>query len=267
MTDCIGAPSREWLERYVDGSLPEAESERFENHYFDCAVCLSELQAVQAAQEQLRLHPVAAEPRRARIFRWPALVSFGALAAALTAGYLTLHTIRQHPAATQASQPAAQPNPAQPVNPAGKPTVQIAQLADLQMPGYHESTLRGEGQDAAFERGMKQYEASDCASAAATLAHVAADNPNGLAAQFYAGTCRMKTGDYTAAIALLQRVADAGDSPQQESAWYYLAQIALVRSDAATARHDLNRVIELHGDLEAQAGKQLARLDSLSRQK
>lgn len=263
MTDCIGAPAREWLERYVDGSLPEAESERFENHYFDCAVCLGELQAVQALQEQLRLHPATAEPRRVRLFRWPMLVSFGAMAAALTAGYLTLHNVRQRPVATQAV--------VQPSSPAGQtaaePAAQIAELADLHMPGYHESTLRGEGQDAVFERGMKQYESGDCASAASTLARVAANNPNGLAAQFYAGACRMKTGDYTAAAALLQRVADAGDSPQQESAWYYLAQIALVRSDAPTARRDLKQVIELHGDLETQATKQLTRLDSQAGQK
>lgn len=260
MTDCIGAPAREWLERYVDGTLPEAESERFENHYFDCAVCLAELQAVQAAQEQLRLNPVVAQPRRARVLRWPMVVSFGAMAAALVGGYLTLQTYHQHPGATQAARPAT----AQPSSPAGQPGVELAQLADLHLPSYHESTLRGEGQDAAFERGMKQYEAGDCAGAATTLAHVAANNPNGLAAQFYSGACRMRIGDYAAASDLLQRVADAGDSPQQESAWYYLAQIALIRSDSAAARQDLNHVIALHGDLESQAGKQLARLDSQS---
>src|SRR5215469_8616752 len=100
MSHCIGAPARQWLEQYVEGTLPEAEAENFENHYFDCPVCLGELQAVQATQEALRRHPVPiAAPRR--ILEWPVswrpIVGFGALAATLVVGLFTFRAVNHGP--------------------------------------------------------------------------------------------------------------------------------------------------------------------------
>ena len=51
---CTGAPAERWLEKYVAGTLAAADAEAFEEHYFDCPVCLAQLQAVQAAAEQMR---------------------------------------------------------------------------------------------------------------------------------------------------------------------------------------------------------------------
>jgi hypothetical protein len=254
MTDCIGAPAREWLERYVDGTLPDAEAQQFEEHYFECSVCLTELQALQAARKQLEQHPVSAPPRR-RVLSWPVLVSFGAMAAALLIGYLTVRTLRHpEPAGTLAVAPPTKSNEA------GQAAQQIAQLADLQLPVYRVATLRDGSEGTAFERGMKQYAAGDCTGARRTLAKVDAQGPDGLAAQFYSGVCAMHAGDFTGASSLLRSVASTGDSPEQESAWYYLAQISLARSDAADARQELDHVLSLHGDLEDQARKQLAQL-------
>ena len=47
-----------------------------------------------------------------------------------------------------------------------------------------------------------------------------------LSAQFYSGVCQMKLNQLDAAAATLGQVAGKGDSPQQEAALYYLAQIA-----------------------------------------
>jgi thioredoxin-like negative regulator of GroEL len=255
MSDCIGAPAREWLERYVEGTLPEPEAQRFEEHYFDCARCLAELQAVQEAQEQLRRHPVSASSRR-RVLSWPVMASFAAMAAALVMGYITVRTFRHaEPADKSAAVQSGAANSG-----AGQPAQQVAQLADLHLPPYRASTLRGDNTDVAFERGMKLYAAGDCTGASKTLAKVDPKGPDGLAAQFYAGACRMQEGDSAGATSLFHRVASAGDSPQQESAWYYLAQIALMRSDVEEARQDLGRVVALHGDLESQARKQLDQL-------
>ena len=252
MTDCIEAPAREWLERYVEGTLPEGESQSFEEHYFDCPACLSELQAIQAAQIQLKEHPVTARPRT-RILHWPFMLSAGALAAALIVGLLTFNIMRRSSAPGPSSAAVQPPQPA-------RSSQQIAQLADLRLPPYRETILRGTAEDSVFARGMRQYASGACALSIRTLAHVKARSAYSRAAQFYSGVCAMKIGDYPAAENLLHSVASGADSPQQEWAWYYLAQIALVRSDVTGARQNLDQVIALHGDLESQAQKQLAEL-------
>lgn len=258
MNDCIGAPAREWLERYVDGTLPDQDAQKFEEHYFDCPRCLAELEAVQAVQEQLRRHPVSTAPR-ARVISWPVIVSFGAIAAALIVGLITLRMIRSpQPANTYA---VAKPAPAASTSPANA-EVQVAQLADLHPPAYHAAVLRDAEEDTPFKRGMRQYSKGDCPGAAKILAQVPFQSSDRLAAQFYSGVCRIQAGDLTGAQKMLHHVASAPDSPQQESAWYYLAQIALAQSNVFNARADLNRVILLRGDLEARARKQLAELPS-----
>lgn len=281
MTNCIGAPAREWLEQYVEGTLPEEEAQKFEDHYFDCPVCLGELQALQAAQAALRQHPVLiAQPKR--VLAWPTnwnrMISFGALAAVLLIGLVTFRMIVDRPQQTgnvavgpaPATSPASAPSqhtpqvPTQPgkppVQPETAPGVEVAQLADLRLPTYHPPVLRGETENTAFENGMKQYVAGDCAGAMNTLSKVDPGGPDGLAAQFYSGVCRMHEGDMAGAVTTLRRVADAGDSPYQELALYYLAQIALAQSKTADARHDLKQVVALRGDREHQARRQLAQI-------
>jgi hypothetical protein len=275
MSNCIGAPARQWLEQYVEGTLPEAEAEDFENHYFDCPVCLGELQAVQAAQEALRRHPVPITAPK-RIFEWPVswrpVVAFGALAATLIAGVFAFRMASHGPqsggnaAVTNPAAAPAQPtgeSAAQPNARENQPTTQIARLsslADLRLPGYQAPVLRDGNGESAFERGMKQYVEGDCAGAAQALSQVDQNGPDGVAAEFYSGVCRMHAGDLAAAAGALHRVVSAGDSAYQESAYYYLAQIALAQSNAAEARRDLNRVVSLRGDMVHQARRQLSQI-------
>ena len=261
MSNCIGAPADKWLERYVEGTLPEEESQQFELHYFDCPVCLGQLQALQAVREQLRLHP-APISKRPKILSWPALSwgLIGVAAALLVAafnsqilGYIEgKHA--QNAGITIKSAP-----PAKPAEP-GNTGIQLAQLADLRPPSYHAPTLRGESRQGAFEDGMIQYAAGNCKGAIARLGDVAQGSPDVPSALFYVGVCRMQMGDLASAAATLRRVAAAGDSPVQESALYYLAQIALARNDLATAQTTLNQVIALHGDFEDKAKAQLNKL-------
>ncbi len=272
MSNCIGAPARQWLEQYVEGTLPDTEAENFENHYFDCPVCLGELQAVQAAQEALRRHPVPITPQK-RLFEWPMhwrpVASFGALAAVLVLGFFTVRIISHGPqtggsvAVTKPAPATPASNPAQPSDSGGQPVTQVAELAamaDLGLPQYRSAVLRDGTAETAFERGMKQYVVGDCAGATQALSEVDQSGPDGLAAQFYSGVCRMHAGDLSAAASTLQHVASAGDSPYQESAYYYLAQIALAQSNAAEARRDLNHVVSLRGDLVHQARRQLSQI-------
>jgi len=266
MTDCIGAPAQKWLDRYLEGTLPEDQAQAFESHYFDCPVCLGELQAVQAAQEQLRLHPVVVKPK-ARILSWPALVTVGSLAAALVIGFVTLRAVHRSPSPVG---PNAASAPSQPSSPAGQPAPQpadqIAQLADLNLPPFHASTLRGDSAETPFLRGMQLYSAGNCPAAVQALARVPANSPDALAAQFYTGVCNMHLGDLADADRTLRHVAAAGDSPQEEAAWYYRAQIALARSAAPIAQQDLEKVVALHGDFEHAARKQLGQISHQSSQ-
>jgi TolA-binding protein len=104
---------------------------------------------------------------------------------------------------------------------------------------------------------MKEYSRHDCPSAAKALAQVPAHDEDSLAAQFFMGVCQMHDGDAVAAARILESVANAGDSPQQEAALYYLAQVALERNDAGTARRYLTRTVSLHGDFESRARAEL----------
>ena len=156
-----------------------------------------------------------------------------------------------------------------PASPAAEPQAASEQqtatreLADLSLPPYQAAVLRGDSLDAAFQRGMKSYSAGDCMQALPQLSAVSPQSSDAPVAKFYAGVCRMHGGDLAAASAMLQQIAGAGDSPEQESAIYYLAQLALERGDAVTAHKELQRAIALNGDLERKARAEDARVVSL----
>jgi TolA-binding protein len=140
----------------------------------------------------------------------------------------------------------------------------VSQLADLTLPAFAGSSLRGAGEDKSYTAGMKAYASGDCATAVVQLARVPAQNADAPSAQFYSGVCQMKLNQLDTAATTLGRVASRGDSPQQEAALYYLAQIALLRDDAAAARQKLDRVISLHGDFEQRATGELKKLPAAS---
>ena len=149
--------------------------------------------------------------------------------------------------------PPQSPNPRHPATSAPS---SVAQLADLTLPPFRASNLREESEDANFASGMKGYSAGDCRAALRALTHVSPSGRDARAAQFYSGVCQMHLGDLPAASATLQRVEAAGASPQQEAAFYYLAQIALARNDAPSALQFLERTLALHGDFEQRARRQ-----------
>jgi TolA-binding protein len=255
MSHCTGAPAEQLAEQYVAGTLPDPEAQAFEEHYFDCPVCLAQLQALQAAAEQIRRNPVRA---RARVIQWPVIVgAAGAIAAMLLIGFIGYRTLAHRSDA--AKNPGPNASPAQKTEPPSSSSA-ISQLADLTLPPFAGSSLRGEEVNRNFAAGMKAYVAGDCASAVSELAHVPAESADAETAQFYSGVCQLKLNRLSDAASTLGGVAGKGDSPQQEAALYYLAQIALLRSDSGAARHDLERVISLHGDFEKRAKTELSKL-------
>jgi thioredoxin-like negative regulator of GroEL len=136
----------------------------------------------------------------------------------------------------------------------------ISHLADLSLPVFEAPHLRGQDGDAKFDAGMKAYASQDCGRAVQLLSQVEAQSDEALAAKFYAGVCQLHEGNLAAASVTLGKVAAARDSAQQEAAIYYLAQIALTREDATSARHYLARTIALHGDFEQRARAELKKI-------
>ncbi len=89
MSRCTGSPAELSALPYVEGVLPDDEAERFEEHYFDCPVCLEHLQTLQAMRAgmaKLSAEPAQA-PSRKNMLSWPrmtwAIGSIGSIAAAL----------------------------------------------------------------------------------------------------------------------------------------------------------------------------------------
>jgi hypothetical protein len=270
MTICTGAPAKHNALQYVEGTLSESEVERFEEHFFDCPVCLAHLQAIQALGRELARQPVVPlrEPKPKIRLGWPAWFwTAGAVAALLLASVLAYRSFESRPAqpTVSQSQPKSAPQPESAAPSAGSSTapVHLSELADLTLPAFIALSLRGESLDARFAAGMKEYANGNCRGAIAALSRVPAESAEKRAAEFYSGACQMRLGDFASATGVLRKVADAGDSPQQEAALYYLAQIALASNDPATTHAYLLRTISLHGDLEGRARDQDRRMAEL----
>lgn len=266
MTQCTGTPAEQFLERYIQGTLSPSEQEEFEAHYFDCPACLAQVETLQALTGRLARQPV--ETSRP-LLHWPtrfgALGAIGALAAVLVIGFFGYRTFAHRSgqtvttvakAVTPQASPVSQPAPSTTNTPA------VSLLADLALPAFQTASLRGTEADSAFETGMGAYAKSDCRQAVAALSKVEASDGMALAAHFYTGVCQMHQKNFPAAEFSLRGVAEAGDSPQQEAAIYYLAQIALAKNDSAAARQYLDRTVALHGDFERRAQAELAKLPS-----
>lgn len=251
MTNCAGSFAEERLEAYVAGTLPDAEAQAFEEHYFECTICLAQLQALQCVASGLRRSPLKAP---ARVMAWPTVPgAFGAIAALLLITVIGYRSIAHRP--DVAAVPSVSTSPAQSASASA-----LTEVADLTLPPFEASNLRGEAANSNYRAGMKAYAAGDCSAAVGRLVRVPAGDADALSAQLYAGVCQLKLKDVAEAARTLAMVADKGDSPQQEAAVYYLAQTDVLRADPVSARRNLEAVIALHGDFESRAQAELKRI-------
>ncbi len=257
---CNGERASEIAEAYLLGDLPVFEMDRFEEHYFECPACFAHLQALQSVQQELSSRPSLVVSSPARLRR--RLLALGAIAAAVMVGILSFHRVKERPAlahlppATIAQQAAPTPPAAR----AQKPAVNVASLADLSLPVYRTGNLRGGEVESAFQDGMQAYAAGDCSGALAQLKSVPGKDENAVAARLYAGACELSTHKATAAAEDFEKVIAAGDTPQMEAAYYYLAQATLLENNAKAARGYLTKTIALRGDFEQRARTQLVRI-------
>ena len=276
----------EQLSMLAEGKPVSPEVER---HAIACSSCAAELEDFRQFVAQLAATPrTPAAPRapvypppvaRARIDRWRSRpIWYGVAAAVLLAAVggvcwqATLHVSpAQDPEAgidegNAPKSPTSSTNaPAQPAVTAGEsapdkvPSLtdsDLSKLADMTLPPFSTKTLRGQ-EEPHFEAGMKAYASLDCRTAAIALTEVPAQDERAVAARLYTGVCQMHDGDLASAAQSLRGVANAGDSPQQEAALYYLAQIDLLGNNVTGARDYLAQAIKLHGEFEARARSEL----------
>lgn len=257
MNVCTEPNSEVMLNRYVQGTLSEIDARHFEEHFFECTSCLVQVEALQTIARKLAADRVPLPGRLVvkKEFVWPYRM-LGAIAAMLVVACLIALLARRtnHSASqTAAALPATVSKPAV----TAKPATGFAALADFSMPPFEPAHLRGVSSNADFVAGMQAYSRRDCQGALAALTHVSSDDSASTAARFYTGICQMQERDLGAAYGSLGRVAYAVDTPQQEAAFYYLAQVEIARGDARSAQADLVQTVILHGEFERRARTEL----------
>jgi predicted Zn-dependent protease len=120
--------------------------------------------------------------------------------------------------------------------------------------------MRGERGNPALKEGMKAYARGDCHASVEALRQVTGHDPDLPTARLYSGVCLMHDGDLAGAAQALNAASLAAGTAEQEAAWYYLAQVALLRNDGNLARHYLTLAISRHGDFEDRATGQLKQI-------
>jgi hypothetical protein len=88
--DCARVAREDILEGYLLGKLSEENRDAFESHYFECADCFDDLQAVWAVRDELVRVRTEPDLGRRRVFQWAAVAAFG-MAALITVAPVLYH--------------------------------------------------------------------------------------------------------------------------------------------------------------------------------
>ena len=280
--------STDAAERYVSGTLPEAEQTAFEEHFFACDDCLRTVQALQDAAAALSAdrvegHPATPIPfpaaaRRALPIKWMAL------AAMLLVGVIVWRIPQGQPGAGERVQPARQSSSA-PSSPAAPPTApaappettppatalsaadRLVQLSQVVPPPYVSLTTRSDADATAqaFDAAMAHYSARRYDRAARALHEVVRTAPELAEAQFFLGIAELMRGDQAKAQDALQRAVRSKTAPYADEAHFYLAKAALKDGDAATARRELQLAVEREAGPRGEASRLLNQVKAIER--
>jgi tetratricopeptide (TPR) repeat protein len=239
---CTDVEQRELAERYVSGSLDEAEREAFEQHYFECARCYTEVEALRAVREVL-----ARQPRRSGFLRRPAWLAAAAALVLVTSSAIIWY-------AQRSSDPAAPPAP--PVETA-RGTIpprgeEIARLAAVTPPPYVPRRFRG-AERADFEAGMRRYAAGDFRDAIPLLERAVGQEPATEDARFYLGASYLLDGRAQEAVTTLEPLGTTAESSYAEEAQFLIAKAHLHAGNLAAAGEALERTVAMRGEREQEA--------------
>jgi tetratricopeptide (TPR) repeat protein len=239
--NCKSVAQDKTVERYSAGRLSEAETEAFEQHFFECETCYQALQdhaSVRAALANAPREELSpAKPSSADFNPWWLLA-----AAVLVLGLGLVLWLAPW---------------------AGSPTDQVLIAASaVDAPPYEPRALRsvsGEG-ELQFREAMVAYEQGDFAAAIPGLERVLALDKGSDKAHFYLGACYLLENRPEEAIGSLSRVATIEDSPYSEWAYFYRAKAHLRLGDLDAALADLSEVISVGGELQTRAEEVLEQI-------
>ena len=233
------------VERYVVGELSTADAEDFEDHYFACGRCLTQLETVQNVARLL------GRPVPIRRISYAGFAMAACLVIAVASGlYWKLQP------------PGDPPPPAEVARLDVPPAKPWSELGKFDAPAYRETKLRGTANAAGqtFLEGIAAYRRGAYVEAAPLLRKASEANPRDAKAAFFSGVCLVLAGDANGGLDALRRVDELGLTPYQEEARFYLAKALLQQNDAAAAKAALKGVVALHGDWESQAKELLTKL-------
>ncbi len=271
--DCGRVAREEIVETYVAGTLSEEEREAFEEHYFECARCLDDLQTLQAIRAELNRRRTDVEPGPVRpLHRWVPAVGLAAatlLAAAVWLWWAKPGASSGVPSTTsvlEAQLPRPSGSRETPQQPGSAPSLQ--QLARVDPPSYEPLRLRGTADESTerFRRGMDHYRKADYPRAIEALRAAADLDPDAPHVHFFLGVSYLLAGRDGAAIEQLRATVALGNSAYLEEAHWYLAKTFLRRKDPAAAERELTRLIELRGARHDEAIHLLTELQRIARQ-
>jgi len=263
--NCREVEEQDILECYLLGRLTDSERDEFEQHYFECDFCASQLQIELTVQEQLKLKPpVRALADGASIRkRWFWMPAFAALALLLATGiwwHVRQHQpMHQEASATRGTQPKASGQTQQPstVGPS------LEELARVQPPPYSAVVLRGAEDEAQvkFENAMQHYVNGEYGSAIPGLRAAVKNSPQTARFSFYLGACYLMTGQTSSAIVSFRKTMSLADGAYSKQAHYYLAKAYLQNKDVSSAKEELQMTVELGGSMADEAGEILRQLN------
>ena len=249
---CHEVEQRDLAEAYLLGRLDAAERDAFEQHYFECARCYSNLEALRSVREALA--SLRAPARRLIPWTWLAVAATIAISAGAAIVW-HLHTragLQPAPAGTIA-QSSGTP----------RPDAQLARLADVTPPSYEPRQLRSGGRRDAFIAGMQQYTGHDYAAAIPLLERAVKDEPGAEDARFYLGATLLLHDRPADAIAALQPLTVKAESPFAEEAEFLIAKAHLRRGELDAAAAALEKTAKMHGEREPEASMLRARVAQL----
>jgi TolA-binding protein len=267
--NCREVEEQDIFESYVLGQLTDSERDAFEQHYFECDACFSQLQMGLALQEELRQHPPRHRSAGGASFRWwiwaPAFASVALILAA--GGWWYTARIEQSARQVSPPAPAADSRAAitQPSSTASPQIVESApprsaaltleEMARVEPPPYSEVVLRGAEDEAqeSFHRAMQHYLKGDYVGAIPGLQAAVKASPATARFHFYLGACYLLTAQTDPAINSFRKVISLNDPSYSEAAHFYIAKAYLRNRDLTHAEDELRTTAKLGGSKAREA--------------
>ena len=236
-----------------DGTLPQTEAEAFEEHYFGCQRCFSELQLRHGVALELAHQSgpkdSAIAPKTRSYAAWVL-----AAAAVLILSVTGVWVVRQRSAVNSTGSTTALLDSQQ------KLFEELARIE--QVPPYVQATIRGGVGPAQekFRQGMQLYQQGKYAEAIPFLRSALQSDTELLPGRFYLGISLLMINQTDEAIQILMSLTGSADNPYLEESHWYLAKAFFRKKDIKAGTGHLEAVAGLNGPYAPDAHRLLERV-------